>query len=146
MRRPATRRKPVTQALWLSAGELSIEYQRAGVGEQVLSAEGEFEPHGLGTELAEGGLPNPHSRPSRKRSSTRACAMVDLERREIIAALVGDEALEAMAVVVGERQVARRGEDARGDRRGGCHAAQSGESSTRSVRSQTGPPSRSELS
>ena len=49
--------------------------------------------------------------------------MVDLERREIIAALVGDEALEAMAVVVGERQVARRGEDARGDRRGGCHAA-----------------------
>jgi hypothetical protein len=50
-------------------------------------------------------------------------AVKELERGDVRVCLVGDEALEAMAVDVGEGELRARGADARGGRSGECPQA-----------------------
>ena len=95
----------VAQCLGLAAGEFAVECQALCVGDEVLGCQGDLQPHLVVVEVAEGevlqaGLlggtdPILGARP-------RSVQALKLDR---VAIEVGQRGQEAMAVVVGERQL-----------------------------------------
>jgi len=107
--------EPVAQALGLCAGELAGEQQRLRPGDQVVGDQHEAEPDAVVLEVAEGQV-------GKTRVlvvadvvlDVRAGAVAALDDGELGVGLVGEDRLEAVTVVVGERQL--RGAGARGAR------------------------------
>jgi hypothetical protein len=97
--------QPVAQSFGLSVGELALEHQRLGPDDQVVREPHDLQPHLIERELLEREL-GPVSLSSRIRSSTRArSAVPTLDHRDVLVGLVGEDRLEAVAVVVGEREL-----------------------------------------
>lgn len=99
-------REAVAEAFGLRAGEFPIQQEGLGPGDEVLGDEHELDPHGVGGETAEGEVP-------KARVFGAADAVLDagvaavakFEGCDVVACLVGEEHLEAVAVVVGEREL-----------------------------------------
>lgn len=139
---PGDVQQPLAQPLRLRPRELALEAERRRVGEQVLGHEHELEPDRVRLELAEGQVREAAlARAADRVLDARVRAVAGLERGYVASVLVGDQALEAVALVIGE-----------GELRAGCGrsrrqisrvpAGHSGNETT-SVSSATQAPSRS---
>jgi hypothetical protein len=89
----------VAQALGLRARELAVEAQRLRPRDHVLGDQRQLEPHGVGGEVAEGEVAKPRVLGTADAVlDARVAAVVEVEPRDVIAALVGHEDLVAPAV------------------------------------------------
>ena len=96
----------VAQPFRLGFGELAVEQQRLGPDDQVVREHHDLQPHLVERELLE--------RELRKAGvlvvadpvlDAGALAVTALEDGDVLVGLVGEDRLEAVAVVVGERQL-----------------------------------------
>jgi hypothetical protein len=98
--------EPVAQPLGLCLGELPVEHERLGPDEQVVREHHDLQPHLVEREVLERelgqagvlGVADPVLDPG-------ALAMPALDLGDVLVGLVGEDRLEAVAVVVGERQL-----------------------------------------
>jgi len=98
--------EPVAETLRLAAGELAGEQQPLRPGEQVLGDQGELEPGRVGSERAEGQVAQAGVFAAADTVfDNRVVAVQLLETLDPSALLVGDEDLEAVAVVVAEGEL-----------------------------------------
>ncbi len=136
--------QPVAQALWLR--RLSREHERAGVGDEVLGAQRQLEPHGVWTELAEGeGRKAAGAALADAVLDARVRAVASLERGEVGALLVGMRHVKRWpSWSVNESWAPGRGRSRRQMRR--VPLGHSVKSSTESVSSQTAAASRAQPS
>ena len=101
--------EPVAQPFRFAAGKLAAEQQPLCPGEQVLGAEREFEPGGVRLEAAEGQVAQAGVLAAADPVLDDGVLAVELlEPLDPAALLVGDEDLEAVAVVVGKGELRPR--------------------------------------
>ncbi len=98
--------QPEAQPLGLGVGELAVEQQRLGPDEQVVREHDDLQPHlvereRLKRELRQAGV----LVVADAVFDVRALAVAALDDRDLLVGLVGEDRLEAVAVVVGEAQL-----------------------------------------
>ena len=98
--------QPVAQPLGLGFGELAVEQQRLGPDDQVVREQHDLKPHlvereRLERELRQAGV----LVVADAVLDVRVLAVAALDDGDVLVGLVGEDRLEAVAVVVGERQL-----------------------------------------
>jgi hypothetical protein len=93
----------VAQTLGLGRGELAVEQQRLGPGDQVVGEQHDLEPHLVERERFERELGQARVLVVADAVlDVRTLAVTALELRDVVVRLVGEDRLEAVAIVVGE--------------------------------------------
>ena len=98
--------QPVAQPLGFGFGELAVEQQRLGPDDQVVREQHDLKPHLVERERLERELLKARVLVVADAVlDVRVLAVAALDDRDILVALVGEDRLEAVAVVVGEAQL-----------------------------------------
>jgi len=98
--------QPVAQAFGFAARKLAVEAQGLGVEDEVLIDQHEFEPYGVGVEVAEGEVVQAAVLGGADAVfDAGALAVAALQDGGVLVGLVGEDGLEAIAVGVGEREL-----------------------------------------